>query len=286
MTRLWLAQLLSTAFLSAQTPPPETPVLEYTGPPLTVPYPCDDADLEWAGLACGDAPCPIYVEMSFAAAQAKTILIAGNFHGSAVTLGSLLLRSEDGGRTWREAFARIRGAELDHIQMLDAQNAWVSGEVVQPVALDPFFLISGDGGKSWDRVALFEEGTPGAILQFSFDSKEHGLAVVDRGGGEGRYALYESRSGGRSWTLEDTSDEPLRLKAPPDPEWRVRAEPKLYRLEHLEDTRWSPFASFAIPSAKCRTAAPAEPQEPKEIPDDPPPAPADPAAPPVKKPKP
>jgi hypothetical protein len=268
MIRFRLAPFALTTFLAAQTASPEYPLLEYTGPPLTVPYPCNDSDLEWAGLSCADSDCPVYLELSFAAAQGKTILIAGNFHAAAVTLGSLLLRSEDGGRTWREAFAHIRGAELDRVQIHDAQVAWVGGQVIQPIALDPFFLITGDGGKSWDRVPMFEEGTPGSILQFAFDSAEKGLAVIDRGGGEGRYALYETRTGGRSWSLRDTSDDPLRLKDLPDPEWRVRAEAKLYRLERLEDTRWSPFASFAIPSAKCRTKPPAEPEEPKPAPPD------------------
>jgi hypothetical protein len=266
MKRFWLALLVSTAVLCAQAPPAESPALEFTGPPLAVPYTCDESDLDWAGLSCSDEPCPIYVELSYAEGQAKTILITGDFHAAAATTYSLLLRSEDEGRTWREPFARVRGAELDHIQMYDPQYAWISGQIVQPLALDPFFLLTSDGGKTWERVALFEEGTPGTILQFVFDSRDHGLALIDRGGGHTRYEVYETQTGGHSWDLQEKSEELLKLKAPPASDWRVHAENKLYRLQHKEEGRWSPFASFAIPAAVCRVKAEPEAKEPSPQP--------------------
>ncbi len=114
-------------------------MLEFTGAPLTVPYTCNNEDLQWAGLACTEGECPIYVELSHAAGQASTILMAGDFHASAATMDSLLLRSTDGGHTWREPVDRIRGAELGAIQIYDVQTAWVSGEIMQPLAMDPFF---------------------------------------------------------------------------------------------------------------------------------------------------
>ena len=104
--------LLSCYSLQAQAP-----AYEYTGSPLAIPYTCTEDDIDWGGLTCVDEPCPIYIDVTHAAGQGKSILISGNFHASAVTMYSLLLRSEDNGRTWREPFERIRGAELDAIQV-------------------------------------------------------------------------------------------------------------------------------------------------------------------------
>jgi hypothetical protein len=230
----------------------QVPTYEFNGAPLTIPYNCTDDDIDWAGLTCVDEPCPIFIDLSHAAGQGKSILITGNFHAAATTMYSLILRSDDGGRTWREPFARIRGAELDEIQVYDAQMAWVDGVIQQPVATDPFFLVTEDGGASWNRVPLFEEGTEGSIVQFVFDSRDRGLALVDRGGGAMRYETYETETGGRAWTMRDKSGKPGKLKAATESEWRIRAENRNFRLEHLENSIWSPFASFAVKVAECR----------------------------------
>jgi hypothetical protein len=244
------AALLVAACLRAQTA-----AYEYTGAPLAIPYTCTEDDMDWAGLTCVDEPCPIYVDLTHAAGQGKSISVTGNFHAATATMYSLLLRSEDGGHTWREPFERIRGAELADIQVHDAQVAWIAGLTQQPVPQDPFFLITTDGGASWVRVPLFDEGTEGQILQFAFDSKEHGLALVDRGGGEMRYEIYESETGGHTWTLLEKGSKAKPLKAAPESDWRIRAESRGFRLEHLEDKVWSPFAAFATKAADCRKKA-------------------------------
>lgn len=241
----------------------QTKSLEFSGSPLTLPYVCTEEDLDWAGLACGDAPCPVYLELSHASGAGNVILIVGDFHATAATLYSVLLRSDDAGRTWSEPFGRVRGAALDQVQMYDAQTAWVSGGVTQPIGLDPFMLVTQDGGKTWDRVALFEEGTPGSIVKFAFESREHGRALVDRGGGERRYEVYETSNGGRDWSLQQTAEEAPALKAAPEASWRVHPESKLFRLQHLEDGHWLPFAAFALNAANCHETAPEAPAKPE-----------------------
>jgi hypothetical protein len=230
----------------------QVPAYEYTGAPLPIPYTCEDDDMDWAGLTCLDEPCPIYIDLTHAASQGKSILITGNFHASAATMYSLFLRSEDGGRTWREPFERIRGAELEDIQVYDGHIAWIDGLTQQPVAKDPFFLVTEDGGATWNRVPLFEADAEGSIVQFVFDSRDHGLALVDRGGGALRYETYETQTGGHSWTMRDKSGKMTKLKGTPESEWRIRPESRDFRLEHLENSIWSPFASFAVRVADCR----------------------------------
>ena len=254
--------LLSTcALLSAQVAA-DLPALEFTGSPLVIPYTCSDDDLEWAGLSCDVSACTIYAELSHAAGQGKTVIITGDLHASAATFYSLLLRTEDGGHTWREPFARLRGAELDGIEMYDAQTGWISGQVMQPLALDPFLLLTMDAGRFWRKVPFFEEGTPGSVLQFNFDSREHGLALLDRGGGKKRYEIYETHTGGSDWELHGQFDKQPKFAAAAESEWRVKAEPKLFRLEHQEESSWHPFASFALNAAQCREKARQEPSEP------------------------
>src|SRR5580700_6128264 len=93
--RLFLAFILATTLsLSAE----ESPVLTNTGEPMQVPYACAEDDLQWAGLSCSDnEPCPIYLELNSVVPDGKKILAAGDLHSSSVTIGSILLLSDDSG---------------------------------------------------------------------------------------------------------------------------------------------------------------------------------------------
>ena len=41
-----------------------------------------------------------------------------------------------------------------------------------------------------------------------------------------------------------------------EPEWRIRAERKIFRLERLEDGHWSPVVAFAGSAGMCRDPQP------------------------------
>lgn len=256
------ASLLFGSILAAQTPRVSENVLQNTGAPLSISFACTNDDLEWAGLTCTDEACPIYVDLTSAAGQGDVVFVAGNFHAVNATLYSVLLATSDGGRTWREPVARIRGVSFERIQALDGLTAVISGEMMQPLPMDPFFLLTSDGGKTWDRVPLFEQGTPGLIRQFSFDSKDHGKALVDLGAGDARYEVYETQTGGREWTIREKSATLPKFPDSAVADWRLRAEPKRFRLEKLEDSHWSPFASFLIAAANCKETPPPPAPEP------------------------
>ena len=85
------------------------------------------------------------------------------------TLYSILLASEDGGKTWTEPHPRIRSSGLDQIQFVDFQNGWISGANLQGAPRDPFLLITTDGGKTWRDRPIFEESRVAAIERFWFD---------------------------------------------------------------------------------------------------------------------
>lgn len=263
-----IAMVLSLG-LAAQDAAP--PALEYTGRPLRVPFQCTLDDIQWGGLSCSDdEPCPVYLELTDIESVGNKIFAAGNIHSAASTLYSILLASEDSGRTWREPFERLRGSGLDHIQFIDFENGWISGQVLQPLPQDPFFLVTNDGGKTWRRRPVFSENRAGSILQFWFSSRTNGSLVIDRGqGGDvGRYELFESPNGGDTWMLRESNDKPIRLKriAAANSDWRIRADApsRSFRIERRQAERWSALAAFSIALAGCKPPAPAEPPAPPQ----------------------
>jgi photosystem II stability/assembly factor-like uncharacterized protein len=191
----------------------------------------------------------------------NTIIAAGNIHSATVTLLAVLLASDDLGHTWREAAARVPGAGIDRIQFLDSANGWAAGEVLSPLARDPFLLVTTDGGKSWRQHPVFSDSREdrfGSIQQFLFTGKDSGSLIIDRGrGSEGdRYELFESRDGGESWEPKETSVKPLRLKRAPEPstEWRARvdARSQSFHIEHNQGNRWNTVAAFSVKLAPCK----------------------------------
>jgi hypothetical protein len=260
------------------------PVMENQGQPMILPFRCSEDDMNWAGMSCSEQdPCPAYFEVAAAEPVSNKLFVAGNIHAEAVTLYSVLLASDDNGKTWREAYERIRGAGLDHIQFIEA-NGWVSGEALSPLPQDPFFLLSVDGGAHWQQQAISEEAEPGSIQQFFFSSKSEGSLIIDRGEGSAdeRFALYVSPNGGRSWDIKQASKKPLRVNRPEEEnrDWRVEADrpTQSFRLEHRQGERWNRVASFAVNIGVCKPAPPSPPpaEEPRLEPAAPKPAPTPP----------
>jgi hypothetical protein len=251
------------------------PAMENTGKPILPRFQCTDEDIARAGLTCSEQdPCPVYLELAAVDVAGNRILTAGNYHTSSVTLYSLLLASEDGGRTWREPHERVRAAGLDHIQFLDTETGWVSGQVLSPLPQDPFLLVTLDAGKTWRRRPILSEDADnkvGTIQQFSFAAKDSGSLIIDHGQGTDgdRYELYESRDAGENWSIKESSNKPIRLRrAPPAPstEWRVRADGPSQAF-HIEKRaaeapagreRWTSIASFAVKAGHCKPQPVAE----------------------------
>src|SRR5271165_1888238 len=122
---LWIGFGLPV-LLAAQGPltPPQPPPASKTGlvnsgAPIRIPFQCTNDDMEWAGMSCTEEePCPVYVELAAVEPVGSRISLAGNIHSSSNTLYSLLLSSEDAGKTWTEPYDRMRGTVLDRIQFI------------------------------------------------------------------------------------------------------------------------------------------------------------------------
>lgn len=238
--------------------------------PVRVPFPCVESELQNAGLLCTeDEPCPIYLEMNAIAPAGKRLFLAGDIHATSATLFSILLSSDDGGRTWNEPAPRIPGAAIEQLQAYDAEHGWAAGETQYPLTRDPFFLVTTDGGLSWRRRDVAEDGGPGSIQRFWFDSPRHGELIVDAGKSapSGQYIAYESETGGESWMMRTTTAKPPAIRrAPPsveNPDFRVTAAAggRTYQVEKRIGEKWETMASFLIQIASCKLK-PAEAKEP------------------------
>jgi hypothetical protein len=239
--------------------PAESPPLRNTGKPMIVDYNCGAEDIRLAGLSCTiDDPCPVFLELASVEAAGNRIFVAGNIHSSSTTLYSILLASDDAGKTWREPYERMRSAGLDRIQFIDFEKGWISGEVQHPLPRDPFLLATTDGGKTWQAHPIFADPQFGATVDFRFSSRTNGNLVIYRGrtGESGRSELYETPNAGETWILRQSSDRFIELMRPDpaDADWRLRADAasKSYRIERRAGGGWHWIAAFSVSIGACQ----------------------------------
>jgi len=253
MARFACLLLAALALLGADTAPPQ---LDNNGKPMRVPATCKQEDLQSMGLTCTEEePCPLYLELSAVESVGGRLFLAGNLHTPAVTLSSILLGSADGGRTWTEPYERVRFSALEQIQFFDMEYGWISGATLGALPRDPFFLVTSDGGKTWRMRPLFEETHGGSIERFWFDSRKSGTLLLTPNGGS--YEMYESLTGGESWTLKQVGSKPLKLpegRPAGNAGWRLRPDARnhSYDVEIKEANGWQRVASFLVQVGTCR----------------------------------
>jgi hypothetical protein len=89
---------------------PKPTVIQNAGKPMAVGFQCTNDDIQWAGLSCSEeAPCPVYLELTAVESVGNKIFAAGNIHSATSTLYSILLASDDAGKTWREMICFLEG---------------------------------------------------------------------------------------------------------------------------------------------------------------------------------
>jgi hypothetical protein len=225
-----------------------------------VEYSCTAGDVERFGLICSeDEPCDVFLELVSAEGVGSTIFAAGNLHTLNTTLYGVLLVSGDGGKTWTEPNPRIESAALDQVEFADFQHGWASGVMEEPLARDPFFLSTADGGKTWRRRPLFPETHYGSIQQFWFDSARTGQLIFERSqGSRSIFEIYETTNGGDTWTIKESGVKNPRLEKAPTKDgatWRIRtdAASKTNRIERRAARgAWETVASFAVRAGVCK----------------------------------
>jgi photosystem II stability/assembly factor-like uncharacterized protein len=121
--------------------------------------------------------------------------------GSSFSLGRLWA-TQDGGNTWQERSLPLG----EPVNFLDAARGWVAGG---PAGDELYRTV--DGGRTWQRQPLAppEAGAPGSRLVGlpEFVNEQDGLLPVTLSSTAGSaFALYVTRDGGESWSLETRQD--------------------------------------------------------------------------------
>lgn len=228
--------------------------------PSNIEFACTAEDVDRSGLTCTpQQPCPVYLELAAAESVSGRLFVTGNLHAASATLYSILLASDDGGKTWTEPHPRIPSAALEQIQFIDLQNGWIGGQLLQDFPRDPFLLITNDRGKTWRMRPISDEPRVGAVEQFWFESPNTGALTIDLirpNETGGRHELYRTMTGGDSWALEEVSAKPISLKRQPAaPAFRIRpdARTKALRVErNAGEDKWEPVAAFPIEVGTCK----------------------------------
>jgi photosystem II stability/assembly factor-like uncharacterized protein len=226
--------------------------------PIRVAYECTEADADAFGFTCTmEDPCPVFLELAAAELAGNRLIATGNLHTKTVTLYSIVLASDDDGVTWTEPHERMRSSALEQIQFLNAQNGWITGVSVDPLARNPFLLITGDGGHSWRQMPILEDTKYATVAQLYFETASRGELVLDVAQPKTvRQELYETQTGGESWELEQVSSAPIQLKglrpAAQSPV-RVRTDSAAgtFVVERANGRAWNRVASFAVHLANC-----------------------------------
>jgi len=105
--------------------------------------------------------------------------------------GSVLARTDDGGRRWTQLLPAA--APAGQVDALTAATAFAAQDASDAGAI----LHTTDGGRHWRRVA----DLPGVITQLDFPTASQGVAVTFQLGRKPLWQLWRSRNGGLTWDL-------------------------------------------------------------------------------------
>ena len=252
---LSITVVLSATLLQAQTQKP-----------IEVTPQCTAELVESLELPCTeDAPCPLFLELSSAEAAGPRLIVAGNLHTGSATVQSILLISDDDGRSWADAHIRMPAAVLDQIVFHDFALGWITGHrLFGNVPRDAFVLITTDGGKTWRRKTVSSEANrTGVIEHIRFDGKSAGRLAIDRvrSADDGlRYEVWETLTAGESWNIKQVDSRPL----PFEPVKREKSlqfvpskEGQVVRLQRGGSPP-ATVATFRVRIGECKPPAPVE----------------------------
>ena len=134
----------------------------------------------------------------------ETALLFGSLGNGAATFGSVMLRSEDGGRNWTEVMSPVPGSGIWEVVYTESGLLWALVVWQTESPAEAKLYKSEDKGKTWRRVCTlrkrYHDGEP-ENLRFVDD--RHGLLEMyygDQAGPkhEGVWTL-ETKDGGRTW---------------------------------------------------------------------------------------
>jgi hypothetical protein len=137
----------------------------------------------------------------------------GRIFVAAGSLRSLLLKTADGGKSWREVMSPIFGSEVTNVAFSDSRHGWALAMWAIEGPGTPVLFGSTDEGKTWHQLAEIglspgDTPTDGFPVSMTFQSAQKGeieIAYEDESttSDETRRQIetLASDNGGRSWRM-------------------------------------------------------------------------------------
>ena len=133
-----------------------------------------------------------------------TVFLFGELRTPAASIRSFLLRSGDGGKTWREVMSPVYGSEVIEMFFHDAHVGWALVGWTTEGPGDLTLYGSKDGGKTWRKISdIPKRHFSGWPISMTFSDGRNGMIkVLYDGSGDPRtdgLVTLSTKNGGRSW---------------------------------------------------------------------------------------
>lgn len=129
------------------------------------------------------------------------IFLGGSYCGQAKTIHTVLLISQDGGYTWKDAGFKVDGCGVMNFETFGLSHVWAIATYLTEGCRSPVSLLrSTDAGQNWSFISLnFIDQMPGIewIGQFQFFDEQRGLLVITDS--LDTYMVYITFDGGKNW---------------------------------------------------------------------------------------
>jgi hypothetical protein len=132
----------------------------------------------------------------------ETVFFFGDLRTPAVAIRSFLLRSGDGGKTWKDVMSPVYGSEVCDVFFLDGRSGWAMTLWVTESQGDAQIFSSKDGGITWRKVSdVPKRDWTGMPVGMKFADEKNGEIDMLY---ENDLAVLKTKDGGRTWAESHT----------------------------------------------------------------------------------
>jgi photosystem II stability/assembly factor-like uncharacterized protein len=124
--------------------------------------------------------------------------VFGGLEVSAGTIHSLLLRTVDGGKHWKEVMPRIDHNDITHVVFIDNGEGWAIATWVLEDLANPKLWYTTDYGETWQEIKgrLPADSIDGIRI---FDNQHIQVKSVNWRADPTQYLILNSNDGGMNW---------------------------------------------------------------------------------------
>lgn len=175
-------------------------------PTPTVRFLEDRADLEnigWMEEQAQETGVGLELE-GLHALDERIAFLFGRLGVPAGTLRSVVLRTADGGATWREVMPPVAGSEVLHVAFADGDHGWALAAWSVEGPGDVVLYRTDDAGRTWAKAADIPRDTWSYPVSMTFADPAHGEIGMtytrdDGSGDPAGVVLLATTDGGRNW---------------------------------------------------------------------------------------